>query len=246
MYINAFSLLSDDSASPVTESKLREVRDKYNLRRADRYSAMVLAGALQLNFEPHRGGADTALITASAFGPHRTTFATLDDILDYPEDQIMPTKFSHSLHNAAASYVSVVLGITGPAFAVTGFEDVWFEALSLAQTLLDSQLVHQAIVCGAEERALLTETAQKLLPKRLPCPLREGVITLLLSNDAENNRYGKIVLDRTGVNSAQRFFCFGCDLHSIQQIEKMSPAAVINIKPFASNDIDTEQQELKK
>jgi hypothetical protein len=70
--------------------------------------------------------------------------------------------------------------------------------------------------------------------------LREGVITLLLSNDAENNRYGKIVLDRTGVNSAQRFFYFGCDLNTIQQIEKMSPAAVISIKPFAGNDIDTE------
>ena len=29
----------------------------------------------------------------------------LDDILDYPEDQILPTKFSHSVQNAVVSYL---------------------------------------------------------------------------------------------------------------------------------------------
>lgn len=231
MFINAFSLISDNHGNIVSEEELREIRDKHNLRRADRYTALVLAGALAMGFNTPCG-TDTALITASAFGPHRTTFATLDDILDYPEDQIMPTKFSHSLHNAAASYVALALNVTGPSFSITGFDDIWFEALALAQTLLDSNLVSQVIVIGAEERALLTENVQRLFESRFPSPICEGVISLCLSNNSVQNRYGTLRLERDLCNDGEKYFYFGCNIESLKQIEKMSPDELIVISPM--------------
>lgn len=54
------------------------------------------------------------MIVASSFGPHRTTCAFLDDLLDYREEDVMPTTFSHSVHNAAASYAASAFGASRP------------------------------------------------------------------------------------------------------------------------------------
>ncbi|MBQ7176278.1 MAG: beta-ketoacyl synthase chain length factor, partial [Victivallales bacterium] len=117
-----------------TDEELKASRSKYGLRRADRFTSMAIA-AIDKALE-EKPGQDCALITATCFGPHKTVFATLDDILDYPEDQILPTKFSHSVHNAAASYISSSLKIHGPSFAISGFGDIEKQAISLAGTLL--------------------------------------------------------------------------------------------------------------
>lgn len=146
------------------EDELKAVRAKYGLRRADRFTSMAIAGIDHaLEEKPVQ---DCALITATCFGPHKTVFATLDDILDYPEDQILPTKFSHSVHNAASSYISSALKIHGPSFAVSGFEHIEEQATLLARTLLDASMAGNAIVVVIEEAGLLTETAQSLLPER--------------------------------------------------------------------------------
>ena len=109
-------------AAELNAAELKRIREAYSLRRADRYTALVVGAAVRAAQGVEVAGTGTALVTATAFGPHRTTFATLDDILDYPEDQILPTRFSHSVHNAAASYVGVALQIQGPTLALAGFE----------------------------------------------------------------------------------------------------------------------------
>ncbi|MFA6999342.1 MAG: hypothetical protein WC198_09305, partial [Victivallaceae bacterium] len=91
MYLNAYRIFGEDN-SILTPADLKEARDKYSLRRSDRFTAMAVAAVTKLMGDqfPDKYAAETGLITATAFGPHRTTFATLDDILDYPEDLILP------------------------------------------------------------------------------------------------------------------------------------------------------------
>lgn len=128
---------------------------KYSLRRSDRYTALVLAAAGKvLDAVPDVSG-DTGVIVASSFGPHRTTCAFLDDLLDYREEDVMPTTFSHSVHNAAASYAASAFGLRGPEFTLTGFENLFYEALRTAE--LCGALCSRMLVVSVEENALMTE-----------------------------------------------------------------------------------------
>jgi hypothetical protein len=179
----------------ICKDALQAVKNKYDLRRADRYTAIVVAAAAQACADAGFTGnapVDTGVITATSFGPHRTTFAFLNDILDYPEDQVLPTTFSHSVHNAAASYVASSLQIRGPTITLTGFEDIWFDALESSAILLSSGYCRRILLIGAEELALLTQNLSQLLPDRFPCKFMEGAVALLLSSAPEGKNYTAI------------------------------------------------------
>ncbi len=159
------------------EELLKAARSKYGLRRVDRFISMAVAAVKDaVNVELKQ---ETALVTVSAFGPHKTVFATLDDILDFPEDQILPTKFSHSVHNAAASYIGTVLGIKGPAFAITGFEDALQEGISLAETLVSSGMAPNALLVEIEENGMLTNAAPQLYREKFNDQIKEIVNVIL-------------------------------------------------------------------
>ena len=166
----------------IDEDDVRSARTRRSLRRADRYTAMALAGLSKCGDGALSGlsGPDTALITYSILGPHATVFATLDDILDYPEDLILPTKFSHSVVNAAASYIGTELGITGATFAFVGFEDVRGGSLSFARTMLACGMCRRALVVGVEEKGLLSETMAEMMPERFTERIRDRVEVFLL------------------------------------------------------------------
>lgn len=153
----------------VSGEDVRVMRSRRSLRRADRYTAMTVAGLLGCEgLDPSAlAGADTALVTWSTLGPHATVFATLDDILDFPEDLILPTKFSHSVVNAAASYIGAEFGITGPTFALVGFENVKGEAVRLAESMMSTGMCSRVLVVGVEEGGLLTDVMGRLMPERL-------------------------------------------------------------------------------
>ena len=163
----------------LTEDDLKAARAEYGLRRADRFTSLALA-AIRQALDGQELPSDCALVTASSFGPHRTVFANLDDILDYPEDQILPTKFSHSVHNAAASYICTALHIRGPVFAVTGFDDIESQALSLGECLIAASMAPNALIVEMEEAGILTEAAPVLLPERFKEPVREIVKVFLI------------------------------------------------------------------
>ena len=203
-------------AAELNAAELKRIREAYSLRRADRYTALVVGAAVRAAQGVEVAGTGTALVTATAFGPHRTTFATLDDILDYPEDQILPTRFSHSVHNAAASYVGVALQIQGPT-------------LELARTLLDGGLCRRALVIGAEERALLTEHAHELWPERFEAEPREGAAALLLSLDPAENRYGELKLDRTAAEGPGLFY-FGGSREFFESLERAEAGGVLTLR----------------
>ena len=165
-----------------TETDIKAVKSQCGLRRADHFTALATT-AIKLTFPeqfPSFLPADTGLIVTSSFGPHRTVFAMLDDILDYPEDQMLPTKFSHSVQNAVVSYLGTILGLKGPAFAISNFESPLIEALKLADALLTANLCPQLLLLAIEEQALLTQIMPMLYPERFPSEPREAAAVFLL------------------------------------------------------------------
>ncbi|MFA6291291.1 MAG: beta-ketoacyl synthase chain length factor [Victivallales bacterium] len=191
----------------IGKEALNSVKAKYDLRRADRYTSIMMASAVQACADAGFADcapADTGVITVSAFGPHRTTFAFLNDILDYPEDQVLPTTFSHSVHNAAASYVATSLQIRGPTITLTGFEDIWFDALELSNVFLNSGCCRRILLVGAEELALLTQSLTGILPDCFPCKRMEGSVALMLSSETEGKNYSAVSLRRHSSNGEKQ------------------------------------------
>lgn len=172
----------------ISNEDVAAARKRRALRRADRYTSMAVAGLLQCDGldVSSLSGPETALITWSRFGPHATVFATLDDILDYPEDLILPTKFSHSVVNAAASYIGAEFGITGPTFALVGFESVEDEAFTLAKTMIKTGACTKALMVGIEETGMLTDAVKTLVPGRFAGEFEDRVdVRILDKGDVE-------------------------------------------------------------
>ena len=109
------------------------------MRRADRFSKMaVLAAwdAVEDSGIAIRGGEGRlGIILATAFGPQATAFRFLDEIIDHGDGRASPTLFSHSVHNAAASYVASALKSRGPTLTVTQFAFSFHQALAACRRL---------------------------------------------------------------------------------------------------------------
>jgi len=232
--------------TPLSEDDLKAVRIACSLRRADRFTTLAAAAvkapagqAFPATLPP-----STGLITVSAFGPHKTVFATLDDILDYPEDMILPVRFSHSVHNAAAAYLGTILAITGPTFAVTGFEAPLFAALELAQTLLHAAACPKLLLIGVEERGSLTQAAPALAPERFPTEPEEIVCAMLLSTEATAGSR-RVIHERhpgtgtgTGTSQPAAAACtLGLSEAAIRQLAESDNTADLRLSPEHAADL---------
>jgi hypothetical protein len=219
---------------PLNDEDIKAVRTAYSLRRADRYTALAAAAVLGSGGAPFPNSfpCDTGLVTVSAFGPHKTVFATLDDILDYPEDMILPVRFSHSVHNAAAAYLSSILKITGPAYAVTGFDSPLFEALQLVHTLLHAKMCPQVLLIGIEERGMLTAAAPELAPERFTNEPEEIVCAMLLTLPQEKPEERILHLDRNAGTAQHPDTCtLGLTPETIRQLADPCDQSPITIAP---------------
>ena len=138
-----------------------------SMRRADRFSKMATMAAFDAMADsgieiehPERVG----IIFATAFGPHNTTFRFQDDIIDYGDAGVSPTVFSNSVHNAAVSYISRVLGIKGPTWTITSFRDPFGQAVALAQAWLAEGRCDKVLLGAGDECGTVMEyiCSQKL------------------------------------------------------------------------------------
>ena len=192
LYVAGFAFLP----SGVPDRKeLVSLCSKYGLRRPDRLTQLALAAVECLTPLPWAGEADTALITVSSCGPATTTEKVLDDILDYPEEEILPTGFSHSVINAAASCLGAAHHLHGPTFAMTGFEDPFYEAAELAQALLSGDVCRRVLIVAADENSLTSRAMETLRRTGAPAA-SEGACALLLSSLPEEKRLGTLELKR--------------------------------------------------
>jgi 3-oxoacyl-[acyl-carrier-protein] synthase II len=124
-------------------------------RRADRFTRMaVLAAADALQDSGLGASVDKSrlgIIVATALGPHATTFSFLDGILDFGDAAVSPTAFSHSVHNAAASYIAMTLEGRGPTLTVTHFHFAFHQALEIARSWLGQGRCDAVLVGTVDE-----------------------------------------------------------------------------------------------
>ena len=147
----------NDKAIPVfsVDDSLLKDRDVLkNSRRADRFCKMAALASWDAMADSGieiKEDEKVGVIVATAFGPHRTTFNFLDDILDYGEAGVSPTTFSHSVHNAAASYITSALNINGPVSTLTNFCFSFQEACKLADSWMSQGRCKYVLVGTVDE-----------------------------------------------------------------------------------------------
>ncbi len=153
---------------PVEEKTITDKGISGKTRRADKFSKMAVLAAMDAlqdsDLKIDKKKFSLGIIVASAFGPHVTTFRFLDDILDYGEANVSPTLFSHSVHNAAASYIASVLDSQGPTITCTQFSLSFQQALILSKAWLHEGRCEYVLVGSVDECGTVMEyiCSQKL------------------------------------------------------------------------------------
>jgi len=74
-----------------------------------------------------------------------------------------------------------VLKISGPAFAVTGFDCALGEAVQLASSLMCGGLCREVLLVAVEERGILTQAIPSLWESRFPFEPQEMACAMVLS-----------------------------------------------------------------
>jgi len=125
------------------------------MRRADRFSKMAVVAAWDAIDDSGSALDDykysLGIIVATGFGPHVTTFHFLDELLNYGDANVSPTIFSNSVHNAAASYISLLLDSHGPTLTLTQFAFSLHQAFMLAQAWLQEKRCEYVLVGSVDE-----------------------------------------------------------------------------------------------
>jgi 3-oxoacyl-[acyl-carrier-protein] synthase II len=201
---------SPEETLPVYSVEEGTIKDKAvlrGMRRADRFSKMAVLAAFDAvtdgGIAIDETGTGLGIILATAFGPQVTAFRFLDEIIDYGDSGVSPTLFSHSVHNAAASYVASALGNRGPTLTVTQFGSSFHQALVLAQAWLREGRCENVLVGSAEECGSVMEyICSRKLPVAEDGRIRpfdcskapsavpgEGSVFLLLGGEEAPKRY---------------------------------------------------------
>jgi hypothetical protein len=157
------------------------------LRRADRFTKMAVAAASDawnmakvsgIGIPPERIG----LFLCSGFGPHCRGFKFLDGILDAGDTASSPTDFSHSVHGAAAAYISRLLDLRGPSLNTTDFEIGFEEAVRLAQCWLHENACDRVLIGAVEEVGpVFLSCAARMLDANASIAPSEGAVFLVLA-----------------------------------------------------------------
>jgi hypothetical protein len=157
------------------------------LRRADRFTKMAVAAATDAwnmandsstGIPPERIG----LFLCSGFGPHCRGFKFLDGILDAGDTASSPTDFSHSVHGAAAAYISRLLDLRGPSLNSTDFEIGFEEAVRMAQCWLAEDACDRVLIGAVEELGtVFLSCASRMLEGNPSIAPSEGAVFLMLA-----------------------------------------------------------------
>lgn len=158
-----------DSPLRIKDELLGDARGGRALRRAGRFSRMAVLAAMDAWNAAGATHQDVAMdrvgvIVATGLGPHERTFKFLDGILECGDNSASPTDFSHSVHNAAAAYITETLGWRGRSCTMTDFAVGFEQAVLLAQVWLAEGACDRVVVGAVEE---LGTVLLHLLPRML-------------------------------------------------------------------------------
>jgi 3-oxoacyl-[acyl-carrier-protein] synthase II len=157
-------------AFPVDLSRLGDRSLLSRLRRADRFSQLAVLAARDAYQDAGLDAAAnerTGIIVATGLGPHVTTFRFLDEILTYGDQGPSALVFSHTVHNAAASYLASLLDVRGPAVTIAQTDFAFHEALLLAGSWLAEGRCDHVLVGTVEE---LGEVMRYACQTKCPAP----------------------------------------------------------------------------
>jgi hypothetical protein len=156
------------------------------LRRADRFVRMAMIAAQDAAQQARAACAEVpaekiGLIVTSGLGPHCRGFRFLDGLLDCGDNAASPTDFSHSVHGAAAAYITELLELRGPSISTTDFEIGFESAVLLAQCWLAENACQRVLVGAVEELGdVMLYCASRLLKDSGQAVAGEGALFLML------------------------------------------------------------------
>ncbi len=160
------------------------------MRRADRFSRMAAVAAIDA-WKQSSGACEDVprerigLIVTSGFGPHCRGFRFLDGMLDCGDSAASPTDFSHSVHGAAAAYITELLELRGPSLSTTDFEVGFEEAVLLAQCWLNDGTCQRVLVGAVEELGdVLLHCVARMIAPEQSMILGEGALFFMLGPEA--------------------------------------------------------------
>ncbi len=91
------------------------------------------------------------LILVTGMGAHDLNFGFVEGLIEYGMDQGSPTLFSHSVHNAAASYIAAMTACHGPALTITHFSSPLQQGLGAADLWLSAGLCDHVLLGAMDE-----------------------------------------------------------------------------------------------
>lgn len=118
------------------------------LRRLDPYVKTALLASRLAMETFNKVPADLGLVVCTGYGPIPATNVFMDSYMDFGSQGASPTAFSQTVHNVAASTISMLLGVLGPTLAVSQPGLGLSSALLTAKSWMDQGLA-DAILFGA-------------------------------------------------------------------------------------------------
>jgi 3-oxoacyl-[acyl-carrier-protein] synthase II len=193
--------------------RLGEYLPKKALRRIDHYTRMALLGAfMALDDARCTDRQRLGIIVATGYGATCNTFDFQDSLLNHRDPCGSPTKFSNSVHNAAAAHIAIFLKAMGPNLSLSHFDMSMPSALATAVQWLAEKRVDTVLVGGVDEFCKVlgyyyyfrdTPSSQKWFPPQTPPSnyeiVGEGACFFVLKREGDgDNAYGSIEAVRMG------------------------------------------------
>jgi 3-oxoacyl-[acyl-carrier-protein] synthase II len=180
------------------------------LRRLDHYIRMALLGsfcALEDAGILENENRKLGIIVATGYGATCNTFDFQNSMITSEDPCGSPTKFSNSVHNAAAGNISILLNETGPNLSVSHFDMSFASAMVAAMHWLNEGRVDTILIGGVDEyckvlgyywhcnRGVDTDLNTGTMSgiSQSPATIGEGACFFVLTTDDPDNRsYGRI------------------------------------------------------
>lgn len=172
---------------PVPPAPPEKVVKHPRLRRASNISKFAVAAALEALGD--QKPASLGIIMCLMNGCVAFTNRFYNEVIDSPA-LASPILFPETVFNAPASHIAACLGVSGQVTTLIGESNIINEALRMASGWMQSGLVEQCLVIGAEEADWLSTEAVGYYDKRLV--VSEGAAALLLALDGDGPRIEQV------------------------------------------------------
>jgi len=134
--------------------RLKSFVNKRDLRRIDHYIRMALLGcflALEDADMLHTNRGKMGIIIATGYGSTCNTFDLQHSVITEAAPFCSPTQFSNSVHNAAATHISILLKEMGPNLSVSHYDMSIASAFLSAYQWLKEERVESVLVGSVDE-----------------------------------------------------------------------------------------------